>query len=102
MEKKYGWDEDESFYIKENTEEEVFELRVWIERSEFTIAKSKDLDYLNGMVSRYMEMMEILCRDYGFDTTDMLLLPESNQVSFFKDDFLVTKRENFSAYPELS
>ncbi len=74
--------DDDGFYI--TNENELF---VILDRSEFLLAKNNDIEYLKSLTKIYMDKLWDMVDNLGYDTVEMLILPETKTVKFFQEDF---------------
>lgn len=75
------WVEDDEGLHTENHEMFIKdgELWVWIDRSEWNIAKGSN-EFLFAVSHRYMKMLEFTANTAGVDYTDILIFPSENKI----------------------
>jgi len=76
------WESDcQSFFITSKNE-----LFVRVERGEFLVVQDDNHKYLKVVAEKYMEKLFDMVDNFGYDTVDMIIYPETKTVKFFKEN----------------
>ncbi len=80
------YNESVGMYITQDFGDEQYRLEVMIDRSEYIVAESKDINELKGAATNYIWMLEAVTDVDGLiDAPDIILYPQTNEYSLFID-----------------